>query len=825
MAKERFPFAEIEQKWQQQWKKSKLYQVDLDKIPEKKQYTLVMFSYPSASKLHIGHWWNYGPTDTYSRFLRMRGCTVFEPMGFDSFGLPAENYAIKIDSHPKTVTENSIASIEKQLEAIGAMYDWSHKVVTSRPNYYKWTQWLFLQLYKRNLAYQKEGLVNWCTSCQTVLANEQVSPEGECERCGSSVIQKKMKQWYFRITEYADKLLTGLDKLEWPESTIKRQKNWIGRSEGARIVFPLESGDENIEVFTTRPDTLFGVTYVVLAPENDLVARLTKEEHRKEVDEYIQRALHATEVERTAATREKTGVFTGSYALHPLTGKKLPIWIADYVLGSYGTGAVMAVPAHDQRDFEFALAHSLPIRVVIRPKDGILDVEDMMEAYEGPGIMVNSGDFAGLKNEDGMRVIAKKLAELNLGGPSVTYRIRDWSISRQRYWGAPIPIIHCEQCGTMPVPEKDLPVLLPDEIKDFRPKGTSPLGNVTEWIETTCPKCGAKARRDPDTMDTFVDSSFYHLRYLSANENDKPFNLERMKNWLPIDMYVGGSDHATGHLIYFRFITRFLHDIGWCPVEEPAQKLIHQGTIKHHGIKMSKSRGNVVNPDEFVEKYGSDVFRMYLMFMGDYTEGGDWSDEGITGIDRFLNRIWRLVLRFGESHTGNDSFDEKRIPGEVNRTLHHTIREVTRNLESFSFNTAISRMMELVNGIYTWVGDENSKIDSEAVNFVLLRLIRLAAPFAPHFSEECWSKMNGVDSIFNQAWPDYDENALVRKTFTLVVQINGKVREKTEAPADADRNALADIAKKLPRIREFLDHGTLRKEIVVPGKLVNLVIQ
>ncbi len=824
---DRYPFSEVEPKWQQTWRDTGVHKVDLDAPGDDKMYVLVMFSYPSSSKLHIGHWWNYGPTDTFARFKRMQGCNVFEPMGFDSFGLPAENYAIKVGTHPREVTESSIASIQEQLYAIGAMYDWDHSVITSRPEYYKWTQWLFLQLYKKGLAYQKDGMVNWCTSCQTVLANEQVQQDGSCERCGNIVIQKKMKQWYFRITDYADKLLEGLNDIDWPESTIKRQQNWIGRSEGANIRFALDAmPEEYIEVFTTRPDTVFGVTWIVLAPEHPLVSSLTTAEQKEAVNGYIEQAMRATDVERTSTTREKTGVFTGAYVRHPFTDKKIPIWIGDYVLGSYGTGAVMAVPAHDQRDFEFAEKYSLPMEVVIRPPHEMLEPEEMREAYTEPGMMVNSSNFNGLQSEVAKKVICEKLEDRNQGGLAVTYRMRDWSISRQRYWGAPIPVIYCDKCGVVPVPEKDLPVQLPDNVKEFRPKGTSPLGAVDEYMNVTCPECGGPARRDPDTMDTYVCSSFYHLRYLSSDKTGEAFDIERLKNWMPIDVYVGGADHSTGHLIYFRFITRFLHELGISPVEEPAKKLIHQGVIKHGGIKMSKSKGNVVNPDDFVANYGSDVFRMYLMFMGDYREGGDWSDEGITGIDRFINRIWRLVTHFGDGALDTGIPQKADYPKELYRTLHHTIKSVGEDLNNFAFNTAISRMMELVNEIYHWVGGDvqDSKVDQEAAKRLIQTLVTVLAPFAPHFSEEAWQRLGGKESIFTVKWPEFEEEALLQKTVTLIVQVNGKVRDRIEAPSDTDNETLKTMAMASDKVQSYLSEGTLRKAIVVPGKLVNLVI-
>ncbi|MDP8207829.1 MAG: leucine--tRNA ligase [Candidatus Electryonea clarkiae] len=825
MITDKYPFSEIETKWQKYWREHRTNSVDLDDTSGKNQYILVMFSYPSSSKLHIGHWWNYGPTDTYARFKRMQGFKVFEPMGFDSFGLPAENYAIKVGTHPRLVTESSIEFIMEQLEAIGAMYDWDYKVVTSSPDYYRWTQWLFLKLHENNLAYQKEGLVNWCTSCQTVLANEQVTGEGNCERCGKDVIQRKMNQWYFRITKYANELLEGLEGLDWPKSTVKRQQNWIGRSEGTNIRFHLDTvPEEYIEVFTTRPDTIYGVTYIVLAPENDLVSRITTDSEREVVEEYIQLAARASEIDRTSLTREKTGVFTGAYVRHPFTDELVPIWIADYVLGSYGTGSVMAVPAHDQRDFEFAVKYSLPIQVVIRPVSDMLEAEDMRKAYEEPGMMIHSNDFNGLPSENGGKVVSKKLEQKGLGGPSITFRLRDWSISRQRYWGAPIPIIHCDTCGAVPVPEDQLPLILPDEVKDFRPRGTSPLGALEDWINTTCPKCGGAGKRDPDTMDTYVCSSFYHLRYLSADKNDKPFDMDRMKSWLPVNTYVGGSDHSTGHLIYFRFITRFLHEIGYSPVAEPAQRLIHQGLVKMGGFKMSKSSGNVVNPDIFVGRHGSDIFRMYMMFMGDYREGADWSDDGIYGIDRFVNRVWRLVKRFEDQEFAGGDPVEADYTESLYRTFHYTIKSVIEDLEDFSFNTAISRMMEFINSFYLWVG-EKEDIDPNAARRLLRAFIRIMAPVAPHFSEEAWVLLGGTPSVFDQSLPGYDPKALKTNTITLVIQVNGKLRDRIEVPSDTDNAKLEEIAKNSDKIIPYLEQGKLLKTIIVPGKLVNMVIR
>jgi leucyl-tRNA synthetase len=825
MSEDRYPFAEIEASWRKRWDDEHAYKVDLDDDEGEHKYVLVMFSYPSASKLHIGHWWNYGPTDSHARYLRMNGYKVFEPMGFDSFGLPAENYAIKVGTHPGTVTEESIGFIREQLKAIGAMYDWDWEVVTSRPNYYKWTQWLFQQLFKHGIAVQKDGLVNWSPTLQTVLANEQVV-NGMDERTGNPVVQKKMTQWYFRVTEYAEKLLDGLKEVNWPESTTKRQQDWIGRSEGTSIQFGVEGRDElKIDAFTTRPDTLFGVSYLTLAPENELVSELTSIKQGELVREYVEHAMRVSEVDRTSTTREKTGVFTGSFAINPINGERIPIWVADYVLGTYGTGAVMAVPAHDQRDFEFARKFKLPIKVVIRPTNIALDEDDMEEAFTEPGIMHDSGDFSGIMSDVGKRAVTERLESLNAGKHTITYRLRDWSVSRQRYWGCPIPMIHCEKCGIVPVPEDQLPVVLPKDIKDYRPKGTSPLGALEDWVNTTCPSCGGAAKRDTDTMDTFVDSSFYHLRYLAADRDDAPFDMERMKRWLPISLYVGGPEHGTGHLIYIRFITRFLNEIGWCPVAEPALKLVHQGIITKDGMRMSKSKGNVVNPDSFIERYGSDVFRMYMMFTGDYRLGGDWSDEGITGVDRFANRVWRLVNRFPGDVEPARELVGSNYPEVVFRTLNNTVKAVGEDLQELSFNTAISRMMELVNELYKWLGDDgDAGVDHETIRALLSVLVRVMSPFAPHFAEEAWVRLGGQPYVFKQSWPSYDESALVANTITLVVQVNGKVRDRIEAAADAPNDELEKMALASEKVQRFMEGKSLRKAIVVPGKLVNLVI-
>ncbi len=819
-----YDFKSIEKKWQKRWEETNLYRTDLSKT-DKKCYTLVMFSYPSSDKLHLGHWFNYGPTDTWARFRRMRGYNVFEPMGFDSFGLPAENYAIKTGGHPQDITEENIAYIRQQLKAIGAMYDWEKEVITSRPEYYKWTQWVFLQLYKAGLAYRANAPVNWCPSCNTVLANEQVTSEGTCERCGTVITKKNLTQWFFKITDYAERLLAGLDKIDWPERTKIMQRNWIGKSIGVEIDFPLddESG-RKITVFTTRPDTLFGVTYMVLAPEHPLVEQITTPSQKQAVQEYVEKALRESEIERTSTVREKTGVFTGAFAINPVNGERVPIWIADYVLLTYGTGAVMAVPAHDERDFEFATKYELPIRKVIL-KPGTSEDELLTEAYVEHGKMINSGPFTGLDSRDGKEKIADWLEEKGIGRRKVNYKLRDWLISRQRYWGAPIPIVYCDKCGEVPVPEDQLPVKLPYDV-DFRPTGESPLRYHEEFKHTTCPKCGGPAIREVDTMDTFVDSSWYFLRYLSPHLEDKPFDSDLANAWCPVDMYVGGAEHATMHLLYARFINMVLHDLGHINFDEPFQALRHQGIIKGpDGLRMSKSRGNVVNPEEYLEKYGSDVFRCYLMFGFEFEKGGPWSDEGIAALDRFLNRIWRLFDRYlWVFRNGNEYTEMGEAEQRLNKILHRSIKGATDDIERFHFNTAISRIMELVNGVYRYAeGRPAEEINAGFLKEVLEKLILLLAPFAPHLAEELWEKSGHEYSIFNQPWPEFDPSAMEEDIVSYGILINGKVRAQMKVPRTFSREEIEKTALETGRIPDLLKGKTIRKIIVVPGSVVNIV--
>ncbi len=813
-----YPFAEIEQKWQKRWEETKIYQTDMSNI-EKKLYCLVMFIYPSGDKLHIGHWYNYGPTDTWARFKRMQGYNVLEPMGYDAFGLPAENAAIKKGIHPAISTAANIDYIRKQLKAIGAMYDWSKEINTSDPKYYKWTQWFFLQLYKNGLAYRKKAPVNWCPSCKTVLANEQVK-EGHCERCDTEVTHQDLVQWFFKITDYADRLLEGHNRIDWPEKTITMQKNWIGRSEGAQIKFKVENSDKVIKVFTTRPDTLWGVTYMVLAPEHPLVKELTAKPRQKEVSKYVEFARKASEIDRTSTEREKTGVFIGAYAINPVNNEKVPIWIADYVLLTYGTGCVMAVPGHDTRDFEFAKKFGLPIREVISP-DGTAH-DELIEAFIAPGIMINSDQFNGIQSEKGIEKVIDYLEQNGIGEKQINYKLRDWLISRQRYWGAPIPIVYCPDCGEVPVPEKDLPVLLPEQV-EFKGAGESPLTTNPDFVNTKCPQCGGPAKREVDTMDTFVCSSWYFLRFPNPDIESAAFDKELIKKWLPVDQYVGGAEHAVMHLLYARFFTKVLYDLKLIDFDEPFTRLIHQGVITKDGDKMSKSRGNVVNPDRFITEYGSDTFRMYMMFMGSYSDGGDWSDEGITGIFRFTNRVWRLIEHLNENPP---SGNEDKLSKEIERVRHYTIKMVTTDLERFHFNTAISRLMELVNAIYLYIQDskpdgQNKQILEQATESIIL----LLAPFAPHFAEELWEKIGKPYSIFNQAWPDYDEAKTLQKMIPIVVQVNGKVRSSVECEIDAADDQVLEKVLSDEKVMKHIEGKTILKKIVVKNRLVNLVVR
>ena len=806
----------VENKWQARWEKNKEYAFN-KKNADKKWYVLEMFSYPSGAKLHVGHWYNYGPADSYARFKKMQGFEVFQPMGFDAFGLPAENYAIKTGIHPKDSTEQNIATMEKQLKNMGAMFDWSAEIKTCEPDYYKWTQWLFIELYKKGLAYRKQSLVNWCPSCETVLANEQAEG-GVCERCGSPVLRKNMTQWFLKITEYAEELLDGLNDLDWPDKTKLMQKNWIGRSTGCEVIFECETGDP-ITVFTTRCDTLFGVNYVVLAPEHPLVEKLkaAHPERAKDIDDYVAYAASANDIDRLSTAREKTGTFTGAYATHPLTGKKVPVYIADYVLYSYGTGAVMAVAAHDERDFEFAKKYSLPVTQVVQ-KIG----EETVLPFTEDGILVNSGEFDGLSGEEARNAIAAKLTKAGKGGKKVNYRLRDWSVSRQRYWGAPIPMIHCEKCGAVPVPEKDLPVKLPYNV-EFHPNGKSPLASCEEFMNCTCPVCGGKARRDPDTLDTFVCSSWYYLRYPDAHNDKQAFSKETADKMLPVDVYVGGAEHACMHLLYARFITKALRDMGYISFDEPFKRLVHQGVILGpDGNRMSKSKGNVVSPDKYVEEYGSDVFRLYLMFGFSYTEGGPWNDDGIKSVAKFVERTERLIVKATKYEPMKKGFALGSAEKELDYARNYAIKNITRDAEAFSFNTSVARLMEYVNALSKYDSLENK--NESFMRLCAEDLVRMFAPFAPHTAEEFWEMLGHKSSVFEERYPVADESALVKDETEYAVQVNSKIKCKMMVAKDASEDEIKAAASAREEVAPLLEGKTLKKCVIVPGRLVNLII-
>jgi leucyl-tRNA synthetase len=805
---------EIEKRWQQRWAADHIYEVGEDsKRP--KFYDLTMFPYTSGD-LHIGHWYIMAPSDVYARFKRMQGYNVLHPMGFDAFGLPAENAAISRGIHPYKWTMRNIENMRRQLKSIGAIYDWNREVVTCLPDYYKWTQWFFLKFYHAGLAYRAEAPVNWCPRCQTVLANEQVVGEGFCERCNTPVTKRELEQWFFRITKYAEELLDH-SHLDWPERIKIMQKNWVGRSEGAEIPFRLEHkgvGQKEIRVFTTRPDTIFGVTFFLLAPEHPLVSQLTTPEHKAEVDEYIAWCRRQTEYERVALGREKTGVFLGSYVVNPVSGERTPIWIADYILTTYGTGAVMAVPAHDERDLEFARKFKLPVRIVIAPPGWT--GEELAEAYTGSGTMVNSGEFSGLPSEQGYEAICALLEEKGWGKQTVIYRLRDWLISRQRYWGAPIPIIYCDKCGIVPVPEEDLPVLLPPDA-EFKPTGESPLKYCQSFVNTTCPKCSGPARRETDTMDTFMCSSWYFLRYTSPQTRDAPFDTDKMKYWLPVDLYTGGAEHAVMHLFYTRFFMKVLRDMGLVDFDEPFVRLFNQGTIVYRGGKMSKTRGNVIAPDEYVAELGADAVRGYLMFIGPWEMGGEWNDRGIVGISRWLNRVWSLVTTDYTSHIIDPEAEKEFL-----HLTHKTIKKVTVDLEKFRFNTMLASLMEFSNYLFK-VKESGVVLDSlwgEAISYFLL----LLAPSAPHLAEELWERTGQPYSIHNQTWPGYDEELAKEEEITLVIQVNGKLRDKVLVPASISEVEAKELAMGRERVKAYIDGKKLTTVIYVPKRVVNIVV-
>jgi leucyl-tRNA synthetase len=816
---EKYQPKEIERKWQREWAAAGLYTVAED--PQKpKYYCLEMFPYPSG-KLHMGHVRNYTIGDVVARYYTMHGYNVLHPMGWDSFGLPAENAAIKHGIKPSVWTRDNIDYMRGQLQQLGLSYDWDREVATCLPDYYRWTQWLFLQLYKAGLAYKKKAAVNWCPSCKTVLANEQVVA-GRCERCDSEVSHKDLEQWFFKITAYADKLLANLEKLPgWPEKVKLMQKNWIGKSEGVEVDFPLADGKEKVSIFTTRPDTIFGVTYMVLAPEHPLVPQLLAQApNREEVEAFIAEVRKQDDLTRTSTETEKLGIFTGSYAVNPLNGEKVPIWLGNYVLASYGTGAVMAVPTHDQRDFEFAKKYDLPLRVVIQSPQGNVSLKTMTEAYVEDGILVNSGSFNGLGNREAIEKICAHIERENIGQRKVNYKLRDWLISRQRYWGAPLPIVYCEKCGA--VPDENLPVLLPDGVA-FKPNGQSPLAECESFVKTTCPRCGGPARRETDTMDTFVCSSWYFLRYADPHNEEIAFDREKANRWLPVDQYIGGVEHAILHLMYARFFTMALHDLGLVDFDEPFENLLTQGMVLKDGSKMSKSKGNIVDPGYIIDKYGADTARLFILFAAPPERDLEWSDQGVEGAHRFLNRIWRLVADWQDvlpGGKGKATAEEQALRKQV----HLTLKKVQEDLANrFQFNTAISAIMELVNAAYHY-REQVANPDPATVRETVDMLILMLAPFAPFISEELWSATGHTGSVHKQAWPKYDPKATVSTEVTVVVQVNGKVRERLTMSVDSSEEELKAKALASAKVKEFIGAKQIRKVIVIPRKLVNIVI-
>ncbi len=811
----------IDKKWQTLWEERGLFKVDVKDRSRPKYYCLVMFPYPS-SELHVGHARNYVIGDAVSRYKMMRGYNVLSPMGWDAFGLPAENQAIKHKIHPRDWTFKNIARIKEQLNSWGIGYDWGREVTTCKPDYYKWTQWIFLKLYEKGLAYRKEAFVNWCPSCKTVLANEQVI-SGKCERCATNIEQKKLKQWFFKITDYAERLLNDIDLLkEWPERVKVMQKNWIGKSVGVEIDFPLEGTKQKIKCFTTRVDTIYGATFLALSWDYPFIEELIKDSPEKEeVKKFIEKVKDQPLSARLIDNFEKEGVFTGKYAINPMNGKKIPIWVANYILSGYGTGAIMCVPAHDKRDFEFARKYNLEIVEVIKNPESSGRTSTVDEAYEGEGVLVNSGEFNGLSSEDAKEKIALYMERNGIGRRTVNYRLRDWLISRQRYWGAPIPMIYCDTCGEVPVSEDDLPVLLP-EVKEFLPTGQSPLTYIKEFINTTCPRCGKEARRETDTMDTFVDSSWYFLRYISPREDKVPFVTEDVNYWLPVDQYIGGVEHAILHLMYARFINKFLYDLGLIDFPEPFSRLFTQGMIVKDGAKMSKSKGNVVAPDYIIDRYGADTMRLYILFMGPPQKDAEWQDEGLLGAWRFINRVLRLLDMLAEYRTTEEKGELNQSEVSLRHKIHLTIKEVTEDLEgNFQFNTAISKIMELVNQIYKTLdeGKLRYSLFRESVETVFL----LLAPFTPHISEEANCLLGNKGSVFHRQWPSYVDDYLKKEEVEIAVLVNGKIKEHLTIAVDWPQDKIEEKVLSLDKINALLKEKKPKRIVYVPHRLINIV--
>ncbi len=862
---ERYNPQAIESKWQKSWLESKMYFVEPE-ADKPKFYTLVMFPYPSGD-LHMGHMRNYAIGDLVARYRTMQGYNVMNPMGWDAFGLPAENAAIKDGIHPAIRTLDNIERMKGQFYKMGIVYDWDREVASCLPDYYRWTQWIFLLMYERGLAYRKKAAVNWCPNDKTVLANEQVV-DGHCERCGAEVIKKDLVQWFFRITEYADRLVDDLDMLEgWPERVRTMQRNWIGRSTGAEIDFPVVGNREDdpvgahgraplptsptIRVYTTRPDTIFGATFMVLAPEHPVVEVITTPEQREAVQQYVQQARKETEIERLSSDKEKTGVFTGAYAVNPMTNAAIPIWIADYVLVTYGTGAIMAVPGSDERDYEFAVKYNLPIVNVIAPDDGRWTMDDSnhrpssivhrpptegapVPMYAGPGLMVNSGPLNGVPTTESKNAAIALIEAEGKGKATTNYRLRDWLISRQRYWGAPIPIVYCPTCGEVPVPTEQLPVVLPTDV-EFRPGGESPLAHVESFVNTICPTCGGPARRETDTMDTFVDSSWYFLRFCDPHNDKAPFSRELADHWMPVDQYTGGVEHAILHLMYARFFTKVLADAGMVGAQEPFIKLFTQGMITKDGAKMSKSKGNVVPVDDMVEKYGADTGRLFVLFMGPPDEDAEWSDEGAAGMFRFLNRVWRLfegnVTLSSPNGAGRDTADYSQSDRDLLRKVHVTIKRVTNDIERFHFNTSVSAIMEMTNAMQSYRDAHGP--ETEAYSEAATSLLLMLAPMAPHITEELWRRAGGTDvsrsagsseGVHQQPWPGFSPELAAAEIVTLVIQVNGKMRDKVDMPADVTQDEAIQTALGREKIRPYIEGKEARQVHYVPGRLVNIVV-
>lgn len=820
---EKYNFGEIEKKWQAIWEKEKPFKVVEDNSKEK-YYVLEMFPYPSG-KLHMGHVRNYAIGDVIARFKKMNGFNVLHPMGYDAFGLPAENAAIKHNVEPAKWTWENIAEMNRQLRELGLSYDWDREIATAHPEYYKWMQWIFIQFYKKGLAYKKESSVNWCPSCQTVLANEQVV-DGCCERCGTAVGKKNLSQWYFKITDYADRLLENLDNLPgWPTKVKTMQRNWIGKSHGAEVEFKVKDYDETLTVFTTRVDTIFGTTFMVLAPEYPSVLDMVKgTEYEQPVKDYIDRCSHMNEIERTSTTNEKTGVFTGKYAINPFTGKTMPIYISDYVLMGYGTGAVMGVPAHDQRDFDFAKKFGIEIIPVIKPDDPDVDINDLKEACAAEGTVINSGEFNGMNNKDAIQKIAEVAEERGIGRKTINYRLRDWLISRQRYWGTPIPMIYCDTCGWVPEKEENLPVMLPTDV-EFTGKGESPLTTSKTFVDTVCPVCGKPAKREIDTMDTFLDSSWYFLRYCDARNTEKAFDKEKADYWMNVDQYIGGVEHAILHLMYARFFQMALYDLGYVSHEEPFKNLLTQGMVIKDGAKMSKSLGNVVSPAEIINKYGSDTARLFILFAAPPERELDWSDKGVEGSYRFLNRVYRMVYEFAEKYAAAGGTDKPENDADKSLLywVNYAVKKVTEDIDTrFNFNTAISAVMELVNEMYRYKeGNVNAVLYERAIKTLIIML----APFVPHITAEMWEHLGYEGSVHEQSWPEYDESALVKETIEIVVQINGKIKEKLNIAGDLSKEEMAKQAMEDEKVIKLTEGKNVVKVIAVPGKLINIVVK